>query len=110
MVNESARADLRATKMMTDMLKDAEKKAGGGPPPEPAPFSAADAEVMATFIARLRQSWEEELQQRGTRNGPNSCSSIPRGCVPSPRELVDDTINGLCSSVTDRDRRSSPSS
>jgi hypothetical protein len=110
LVNESARANLRATKMLIDMLKDVEKKAGVTPPPEPAPFTAADEEVMATFIARLRQSWEEELQQRGTRNGPNSCSSIPRGCVPSPRELGDDTTNGLCSSVTDRDWRSSPSS
>jgi Family of unknown function (DUF5681) len=70
MVNESARANLRATKMLIDMLKDVEKKAGVTPPPEPAPFTAADEEVMATFIARLRQSWEEELQQRGTRNGP----------------------------------------
>jgi hypothetical protein len=65
MVNESARANLRATKMLIDTLKDAEKKAGAAPPPEPAPFTAADEEVMATFIARLRQSWEEELQQKG---------------------------------------------
>ena len=65
MVNESARANLRATKMLIDMLKDVEKKAGATPPPEPAPFAAADEEVMATFIARLRQSWEEELRQKG---------------------------------------------
>ena len=71
LVNESTRANLRATKMLTDMLKDAEKKAGAAPPPEPAPFTAADEEVMATFIARLRQSWEEELQQKTTENaGP----------------------------------------
>jgi hypothetical protein len=55
--------------MLIDMLKDAEKKAGTAPPPEPAPFTAADEEVMATFISRLRQSWEEELHQRGTENG-----------------------------------------
>ena len=66
LVNESTRANLRATKMLIDMLKDAEKKAGVTPPPEPAPFTAADEEVMATFIARLRQSWEEELRQKGT--------------------------------------------
>ena len=35
-----------------------------------APFTAADEEVMATFITRLRQSWEEELRQRG----PEQCS------------------------------------
>jgi hypothetical protein len=64
LVNESTRANLRATKMLTDMLKDAETKAGGAALPEPAPFTAADEEVMATFIARLRQSWEEELQQK----------------------------------------------
>jgi hypothetical protein len=71
LVNESTRANLRATKMLTDMLKDAEKKAGAAPPPEPAPFTAADEEVMATFIARLRQSWEEELRQKTAENaGP----------------------------------------
>jgi hypothetical protein len=71
LVNESTRANLRATKMLTDMLKDAEKKAGVTAPPEPAPFTAADEEVMATFIARLRQSWEEELQQKTAENaGP----------------------------------------
>src|SRR6516165_9045522 len=70
-VNESTRANLRATKMLTDMLKDAEKKAGAASPPEPAPFTAADEEVMATFIARLRQSWEEELRQKTAENaGP----------------------------------------
>jgi hypothetical protein len=57
--------------MLIDTLKDAEKKAGAAPPPEPAPFTAADEEVMATFIARLRQSWEEELRQKTTENaGP----------------------------------------
>ena len=70
LVNKSAGADLRATKMLIDMLKDVEKKAGVTPPAEPAPFSAADEEVMATFIARLRQSWEEELQEREARRPP----------------------------------------
>ena len=75
LVNKSAGADLRATKMLIDMLKDVEKKAGARPSPEPAPFTAADEEVMATFIARLRQSWEEELQERGTENA----GSLPEG-------------------------------
>ena len=73
LVNKSTGADLRATKMLIDMLKDAEKKAGMTPP-EPAPFTAADEEVMATFIARLRQSWEEELQQKGTE--PAHCLDV----------------------------------
>jgi len=75
LVNESTRANLRATKMLTDMLKDAEKKAGVAASPEPAPFTAADEEVMATFIARLRQSWEEELQQKTAENA----GSLPEG-------------------------------
>ena len=71
LVNKSTGADLRATKMLIDTLKDAEKKAGVTQPPEPAPFTAADEEVMATFIARLRQSWEEELRQKTAENaGP----------------------------------------
>jgi len=68
LVNKSTGADLRATKMLIDTLKDAEKKAGVAPPSEPAPFTAADEEVMATFIARLRQAWEEELRERRTGN------------------------------------------
>src|SRR5882724_11019248 len=36
MVDKSANADLRATKMLIDMMKDVEKKAGDiAPPPEP---------------------------------------------------------------------------
>jgi len=31
--------------------------------------------VMATFIARLRQSWEEELQQKTAENA----GSLPEG-------------------------------
>jgi hypothetical protein len=74
LVNKSAGADLRATKMLIDTLKDVEKKAGVTQPPEPAPFTVADEEVMATFIARLRQSWEEELRERGT----TSTGSLPQ--------------------------------
>src|SRR5215471_5579863 len=59
LVNKSAAADLRATKMLVDMLNNAEKKAGVAPPSQPAPFAPADEEVMAIFITRLRQSWEE---------------------------------------------------
>jgi hypothetical protein len=64
LVNKSAAADVQATKMLVDMLKDAEKKARVSSPPQPAPFTPADEEVMATFITRLRQSWEEELRWR----------------------------------------------
>jgi len=55
LVNKSASAELRATKMLIDMLRDIEKKA------EPAaaaksPFSPTDKEVMQQLIARLRRN------------------------------------------------------
>ena len=55
LVNRSASADLRATKMLIDMLKDIEKKAGMTPPPEPPKFTAAYEEVLDHFVARLRR-------------------------------------------------------
>ncbi|MBV8130974.1 MAG: hypothetical protein JO282_00485 [Alphaproteobacteria bacterium] len=55
LINQSATADLRATKMLLDMIKDAEKQAGTAPAPEPsAPFTAADEEVVEQLIERLR--------------------------------------------------------
>src|SRR6516162_6870457 len=54
LVNKSASAKLRATKMLIDMLRDIEKKA------EPtarakSPFTPTDKEVMQQLIARLRR-------------------------------------------------------
>jgi hypothetical protein len=43
LVNKSAGADLRATKMPIDMMKDIENKPGAAPPPEPAPLTDAGA-------------------------------------------------------------------
>jgi hypothetical protein len=54
MVNESAGANLRATKMLFDMMKEVEQKAGGAAPPEPAKLTATDREVVDLFVARLR--------------------------------------------------------
>jgi hypothetical protein len=55
LVDKSASADLRATKMLIDMLKEVERKAdAASPAPEPSPFTAADEEVVATLIVRLR--------------------------------------------------------
>jgi hypothetical protein len=39
MVNESAGANLRATKMLIDMIKDIEKKTSAERPPEPHRFA-----------------------------------------------------------------------
>ena len=55
-VNESAGADLHATKLLIDMLKDVEKKAAMTPQPAPAPFAAADEKMMASFIAPTARS------------------------------------------------------
>jgi Family of unknown function (DUF5681) len=54
MVNESASANLRATKMLFDMMKEVEQKAGAAGP-EPAKLTAPDREVVQLFIARLRR-------------------------------------------------------
>jgi Family of unknown function (DUF5681) len=60
LVDKSAAADLRATKMLLDILKDIERQAGKAPEPEPAPFTPADEEVLETLFARLRRVWEQE--------------------------------------------------
>jgi hypothetical protein len=54
LVDKSAGADLRATKMLIDLLKDIEKRAGMTPSPKASPFTAADEEVVENLVARLR--------------------------------------------------------
>jgi hypothetical protein len=67
MVDKSASADLRATKMLIDMMKDAEKKAGvAAPPPEPHRLDEADKEVMQLFVARLRRQILKEIEEAKT--------------------------------------------
>jgi hypothetical protein len=62
LINQSASADLRATKMLLDMIKDAEKQAAAAPPPEPSPrFTKADEEVVETLIERLRHQVRAEM-------------------------------------------------
>jgi hypothetical protein len=46
LVNESAGANLRATKMLINIMKEVEKKTGAEPPPEPHRFALADEEVI----------------------------------------------------------------
>jgi hypothetical protein len=56
LVNKSATADLRATKMLFDMIKEVEQKASVTPPvPEPRRLDAADKEVVQNFADRIRQ-------------------------------------------------------
>jgi hypothetical protein len=52
LVDKSVTADLRATKMLLDILKDIEKQARPASAPKPAAFTAADEAV----IENLRQA------------------------------------------------------
>jgi hypothetical protein len=62
LINKSATADLRAIKMLLDLIKDAEKQAGAATAPEPAPrFTAADEEVVEQLIERLRHQILSEM-------------------------------------------------
>src|SRR5262249_29575043 len=45
-VNKPADADLRATKMLFDMLREVEERPGTASPPEPATLTAPDREVV----------------------------------------------------------------
>ena len=63
MVDKSASADLRATKMLIDMMKAVEHKAGDiAPPPEPRRLAAADEELQQ-FVARLRRHILQEIEE-----------------------------------------------
>src|SRR5271167_1395243 len=62
MVNKSAKADLRATKMLFDMMKEVEQKAGAAAP-EPAKLTAPDREVVDQFVARLRRQIAAEAAE-----------------------------------------------
>ena len=64
MVDKSANADLQATKMLIDMMKDVEHKASdAAPPPEPRRLAAADKEVVQQFAARLRRQILQEIEE-----------------------------------------------
>ena len=71
MVNKSTSADLRATKMLIDMMKDVEQKSGAvSPPPEPDRLAEADKEVMQQFVARLRRQILQEIEEAKTAELP----------------------------------------
>jgi hypothetical protein len=63
MVDKSAEADLRATKMLFDMLKEVEEKAGPASLPAPAKLTAPDREVVELFVARLRRQIAAEMAE-----------------------------------------------
>jgi hypothetical protein len=60
MVNKSASADLRATKMLIDV----EQKAGvASPPPAPPPFTEADEQVVEQLVERIRHQVLQEIAE-----------------------------------------------
>ena len=70
LVDKSTSADLRATKMLFDMMKDAEHKAGvAAPPPEPRRLSAADKEVVQLFVERIRRQILAEMAENAESAG-----------------------------------------
>jgi hypothetical protein len=71
LVDKSATADLRATKMLLDIMKDVEKQAGTAPAPKPVPFTEADEEVVENLIARLRRIWERETATQPQTHTPD---------------------------------------
>src|SRR5262249_46490568 len=65
LVNKSTTADFPATKILFDMMKDAEHKAGvATPPPEPRPLDAPDKEVLQLFVERLRRQILAEMAEQ----------------------------------------------
>src|SRR6266436_3988837 len=75
MVDKSASADLRATKMLIDMMKDVEHKAGEpAPPPEPRRLAASDKEVVQLLVARLRRQILQEIEEAKAAEPPGSPS------------------------------------
>src|SRR5437660_5065457 len=68
LVNKSAGADLRATKMLIDMLKDIEKKAGMAPPPDTSPFTRVDEEVVEDLVTQWRRAELAKVHHGDTEN------------------------------------------
>ena len=75
MVDKSADADLRATKMLFDMLKEVEEKAGTASPPEPAQLTAPDREVIELFVARLRRQIPAEAAEAAKAAEPGAAKA-----------------------------------
>jgi hypothetical protein len=63
LVNKSTTADLRATKMLIDMLKEVEEKVTAAALPRTAKLTPADREVVEQFIARLRRQIAAEAAE-----------------------------------------------
>jgi len=72
LINKSASADLRATKMLLDLIKDAEKQTSAASASEPTPrFTEADEEVVEQLIERLRHQILTEMAATATDPSPS---------------------------------------
>jgi len=69
LVDMSAGADLRAMKMLIDMLKDIEERTGKAPPPKAAALTPADEEVVENLLARLRRAESAKIHNGDPENG-----------------------------------------
>jgi hypothetical protein len=77
MVNNAAGADLRATKMLIDMMKDIERKVGVAAPPEPRRFAPADEQVIKHLLERIRGALLQEIQDMNLGNPALAMVSLP---------------------------------
>ena len=83
LVNKSTSADLRATKMLFDMMKDAEQKAGvAAPAPEPRRLGEADKEVVQLLKERLRRQILAEMAEQAERAAKEAEAVGPIGEGP----------------------------
>ena len=78
LVDKSADADLRATKMLIDMLKDIERKVA---PPEVAaetrPLGRCDAAIVQNLVARLRRQHRAEIAGADPTSSPDPAAPPP---------------------------------
>ena len=82
LVNESAGANLRATKMLIDMMKDVEKKTEAEPRLEPHRFAPADKKVIKSAVERIRGDLLQEIQDINAGNPALAMISLPLVSVP----------------------------
>jgi hypothetical protein len=85
LVNKSASADLRATKMLIDMLRDIEKKAEPAPASR-SPFSPTDKEVVQQLVARLRRDMCSGCRWAAQRQGASFEASLRE--APQDEETI----------------------
>jgi hypothetical protein len=76
LVDKSTGADLRATKMLLDILHEIEKQAGRASAPEAPRLTAGDEEVIENLLARLRRIELSKIHHRDTEDTEGSSNPI----------------------------------